>query len=197
MFRRTKSTDTATDTRTGTTGAGVPVREGGKGRPTPTRKEAEAAARERAKAGRDKKAAAKLLRERRAQQNAKMRAGMRSGDERYLPARDQGRVKKFVRDFVDSRLCMAEFLLPVLIAIMVSQAFNPALANGLWSASVVVVALDTTLLVFRVKREVRRRFPDDSHKGVTSYALLRSLQMRWLRLPKRQVKLGQRLSDRY
>ena len=37
----------------------------GKGRPTPSRKEAEAAARERARAGMDKKAAAKLLREKR------------------------------------------------------------------------------------------------------------------------------------
>ena len=190
MFRRTKSDETAIDPT-------FQVKEGGKGRPTPTRKEAEAAARERAKVGRDKKAAAKMLRERRSQQNAKMREGMRSGDERYLPARDQGRVKRFVRDFVDSRLCMAEFLLPLLVVIMVSQSFNPQLANGLWSATILVVLLDTTLMVFRVRREVRRRFPDDSHKGVTSYALLRSLQMRWLRLPKRQVKLGERLPERY
>ena len=94
---------------------------GAKGRPTPTRKEAEAAARERAKAGMDKKAAQKLLRERRAESNAKMRAGMRSGDERYLPARDQGPVKRFVRDYVDARLSIAEFLLPLLLVIMVLQ----------------------------------------------------------------------------
>lgn len=190
LFRRTKSDETAAQTT-------VPVREGGKGRPTPTRKEAEAAARERAKAGRDKKAAAKIMRERRASQNAKMREGMRTGDERYLPARDQGRVKKFTRDFVDSRISMAEFLLPALILIMVSQTFNPQFANGLWSATILVVLLDTVLMLWRLRREVSRRFPDDSHKGVTSYAVLRALQMRWLRMPKRQVKLGQRLPDRY
>jgi hypothetical protein len=190
LFRRTKTAEKATTDST-------VVKEGGKGRPTPTRREAEAAARERARAGKDKKAAARLLKERRAQQNAKMREGMRSGDERYLPARDQGPVKRFVRDFVDSRICMAEFLLPLLVVIMVSQSVNPALSNGLWSATILLVVLDTSLLVFRVKREVRRRFPDESHKGVTSYAILRSMQLRWLRMPKRKVKLGQRLPDRY
>ena len=190
MFRRSKSDEPAATTT-------APVKEGGKGRPTPTRKEAEAARKARARATLDKKAARQLTREQRAKQNAKMREGMRTGDERYLPARDQGKVKKFTRDFVDARISMAEFLLPLLIVIMGAQTFNPAFANGLWSATILVVALDTILMVWRLKREVRRRFPDESHKGVTSYAVLRALQMRWLRLPKRQVKIGQRLPDRY
>ena len=41
----------------------------------------------------DKKAAQKVLRERRAESNAKMREGMRTGEERYLPARDKGPVQ--------------------------------------------------------------------------------------------------------
>ncbi|HET6654039.1 MAG TPA: DUF3043 domain-containing protein [Nocardioides sp.] len=191
MFRRTKTDETATTTTT------APVKEGGKGRPTPSRKEAEAAARARAKAPRDKKAAKALLREQRASQNAKMREGLKTGDERFLPARDQGKVKRFVRDFVDVRVAMAEFLLPLLVIIMVSQAINPAFANGLWMATILLVTLDTFLMIFKLRREVRRRFPDESHKGVTSYAVLRSLQMRWLRLPKRRVKLGQKLPERY
>lgn len=190
LFRRTKPDETETDTTT-------QVREGGKGRPTPSRREAEAAARQRARAPRDKKAASKLLREQRASQNAKMREGLRSGDERYLPARDQGKVKRFVRDFVDARLSMAEFLLPLLVVIMVSQAFSPSFANGLWMATILLVTLDTLLMIFRLRREVRTRFPDESPKGVTSYAVLRTLQMRWLRLPKRRVKLGERLPERY
>ena len=190
MFRRSKSDDPAATTT-------APVKEGGKGRPTPTRKEAEAARKARARATLDNKASRQLQREQRAKQNAKMREGMRTGDERYLPARDQGKVKKFTRDFVDARISMAEFLLPLLIVIMVAQTFNPAFANGLWSATILVVALDTILMVWRLMREVRRRFPDESHKGVTSYAVLRALQMRWLRLPKRQVKVGQRLPERY
>ena len=189
MFRRTKSDET--------TGETTVLKEGGKGRPTPSRKEAEAAARARAKAGMDKKAAAKLLRERRSEQNAKTRQGLRGGDERYLPARDQGPMKKFVRDYIDSRLCMAEFLLPLLIVIMVTQSFAPSFSNGLWSATILLVLVDTVLVLFRLKRELKARFPGESPKGTTSYAILRSLQLRWLRLPKPQVKLGQKLPPRY
>lgn len=189
MFRRTKPDETAADTNA--------LKDGGKGRPTPSRKEAEAAARARAKAGMDKKAASKLLRERRAEQNAKMRQGLRTGEEKYLPARDQGPMKRFVRDYIDARICMAEFLLPLLIVIMVTQSFAPAFSNGLWSATILLVVLDTLLVVYRLKREIKRRFPEESPKGTTTYALLRSMQLRWLRLPKPQVKIGQKLPERY
>ena len=111
LFRRTKSEET--------TPAAAPPKPGGKGRPTPTRREAEAAAKARAKGAADKKAAAKQLRRSRLEQNTKMREGMKTGDERFLPARDQGKVRRFIRDRVDSRLSAAEFLLPLLIVIMV------------------------------------------------------------------------------
>jgi hypothetical protein len=122
---------------------------------------------------------------------------MKAGDEKYLPARDQGPVKRFVRDYIDSRICMAEFLLPLLILIMVSQSFAPGFSNGLWSATILLVVLDTLLIVVRLKREIKRRFPEESPKGTTSYALLRSMQLRWLRLPKPKVKIGQKLPERY
>ncbi len=106
-------------------------------------------------------------------------------------------MKRFVRDFIDSRLCMAEFLLPLLLVVMVSQGFSPTFSNGLWSATILLVVVDTSVLIFRLKRQLKSRFPDESHKGTTSYALLRSLQVRFLRLPKPKVKLGQRLPERY
>lgn len=192
MFRRTKPEETTP----------APVaKPGGKGRPTPSRREAEAAAKARARGATDKKAAARLLRERRMEQNTKMREAMKSGDERYLPARDQGKVRKFIRDRVDSRLSAAEFLLPLLIAIMVlTYSSNPSLnrfGQSLWLVTILLVALDTTLLVFRLKRDLRKRFPDESHKGATFYGILRAMQLRFLRLPKPQVKLGQKLPERY
>src|SRR5690554_2185787 len=70
VFRRNSSEPTS-DPRE--TAVSVEAKPGGKGRPTPTRKEAEAAARAKARLPKDKKAAAKLLRERRAAENAKMR----------------------------------------------------------------------------------------------------------------------------
>ncbi len=189
MFRRTTKDETPpAETTHSEKGPG------GKGRPTPTRKEAEAAARERAKAVKDKKAAAKLQRERRAAQNAKVREGMRTGDERYLPARDRGPVKRFVRNFIDSRISFAEFLLPLLVLIMVLQySGNDALSDVgifLWNATILLVALDTAWMIFRLKRALRTKFPDESHRGVTVYAMLRVLQLRWLRMPKPQVKIG-------
>ncbi|MGN6162400.1 MAG: DUF3043 domain-containing protein, partial [Marmoricola sp.] len=80
----------------------------GKGRPTPTRKEAEAAAKQRAKSVKDPKSRS---REQRTGNAAKVREAMRTGDDRYLPARDQGPVKRFVRDFVDSRVGFLEFII--------------------------------------------------------------------------------------
>lgn len=189
MFRRSKTAEAP---------ATAPIeKEGGKGRPTPSRKEAQAAARARARGPQDKKEAARLQRQRRAEGNARAREAMKSGDERYLPTRDKGPVRRFVRDWIDSRLCIAELLLPLLIIIMLGQALSPRLANGLWSATILLVALDTSLVVFRLRRELRRRFPDQSTKGAVGYAILRSLQLRWIRLPKPQVKLGQKLPERY
>ena len=192
MFRRTKTEDT------------TPVADpkpGGKGRPTPTRKEAEAAARARAKGAADKRAAKQLLRERRMQENTRMREAMKTGDERYLPARDQGKVRAFLRDRVDARLSAAEFLLPLLVVIMVLSYSGNATANrygqSLWLMTILLVAFDTLVLVFRIKRELRQRFPEESHKGAVFYAVLRAMQLRFLRLPKPRVKLGHKLPDRY
>jgi hypothetical protein len=178
----------------------APVKVGGKGHATPSRKEAEAAARARAKGPRDKREAARLQRQRRNENNAKAREGMRRGDERYLPARDKGPVRRFVRDWIDARICMAELLLPLLLLIMVSQAISPRLSSGLWSVTLLLVSFDTVLLIYRLRRELRRRFAgreSRSTKGAVGYAVLRSIQLRWLRLPKPQVKLGTKLPDTY
>jgi hypothetical protein len=190
LFRRTKSEVSTADT--------IVVKPDGKGRATPSRREAEAAARLRAKGAKDKKQASKILKENRSERNARMRQGLRNGDERYLPARDQGKVRRFIRDLIDSRLCMAEFLLPLLIVIMGLQSIGyQGISNGLWSATILLVLLDTVLLMVKLKRELKRRFPDESPKGTVFYAILRSLQLRFLRQPKTQVKLGQKLPERY
>lgn len=195
MFRRHKSEDVAVPA------SSAAAKSGGKGRPTPTRREAEAAAKARAKAPQGRKEAAKLLRQRRAEENSRMRQGLKTGEERYLPARDQGKVRRFVRDFVDSRLCMAELLLPSLLVIMaLTYSGNPSLqryGNGLWSAIILLVVVDTGYLIWRVKREVRNRFPGESTKGLAFYAVLRTLQLRFMRMPKPNVKLGQKPPARY
>jgi hypothetical protein len=189
LFRRSKTAESPASVQI--------VKEGGKGRPTPSRKQAQAAARARAKGVQDKKAATRSQRERRSESSAKIREGMKAGDERYLTTRDKGPVRRFVRDWIDARLCMAEMLLPLLILIMVAGAFSDSLSRGLWSATILLVVLDTLLVVFRLRRELARRFPDQSTKGAVRYGVLRSIQLRWIRLPKAQVKVGAKLPERY
>ena len=171
----------------------------GKGRPTPTRKEAEAAAKERARAVTDKKAAQKLLRERRVEGNRRMREGMKAGEEKFLAPRDQGPVRRYIRNWVDSRLTFTEFLLPVLVLIMVlslaggepTDYSTPAgIANALWIISILLLAVDVVYTRFRLGRALKKRFPEENLRGSTFYAFIRILQVRFMRLPKPQVKVG-------
>ena len=111
MFRRNKSEAIPVDTDA-VTDAGAA---GGKGRPTPTRKEAEAAAKARAKVPRTRKEQAAAARLARSDSSTKMRQAMKTGDEKYLPARDRGPVKRFIRDMVDSRFSFVELMIPVLL----------------------------------------------------------------------------------
>ena len=188
LFRRTEK---PAELAPSTTVDGVPT---GKGRPTPTRKEAEAAARERARAGMDKKTAQKQLREKRTAANRRMREGLKTGEEKYLPARDQGPVRRFVRNWVDSRISVAEFLLPLLLLIMVLQASGSSrltqLSSQLWAVTILLLLVDTVWIRFRLHRDLKARFPDESLKGTTFYALVRMLQLRFMRLPKPTVKIG-------
>jgi hypothetical protein len=123
-----------------------------------------------------------------------MRQGMRSGEERYLPTRDKGPVRRFIRNYVDARISVAEFLLPLLLLIMAMQYSGVRdlvrFSASLWTVTLFLVALDSLWLMFRLKRALRAEFPDESLKGTTFYTLLRALQLRWLRMPKPQVRIG-------
>jgi len=175
----------------------------GKGRPTPKRRDAEAERRQRLKPPRDRKEASARMRSRRRTDRVKMQQALRSGDERHLPARDRGPVRRFCRDFVDSRWNVAEWLLPLLVIILVlsflgaGSPFAAWLQLVLWSATIIGTVLDTLLLIWRVRREMNRRFPDENRRGAVAYTVLRSSQLRRLRLPKPQVQRGATLPDRY
>jgi len=197
LFRRSKP-DSATPAEEPGTPAGASARPQGKGRPTPTRREAEAAARARAKAAASAPASRKDARRLNAERSRTIRQGIRDGDERYLPARDKGPVRRFVRDFVDARLSMAELAVPgFILSFLVSAVGSQALGSGLLNALLLVIVVDSVLLRFRLRRELRNRFPDESLKGTTYYAVTRAMQMKFMRLPKAQVKIGQQLPEHY
>ncbi|MEO6997667.1 MAG: DUF3043 domain-containing protein, partial [Terracoccus sp.] len=95
----------------------VDERPGAKNRPTPKRRDQEAA-NKRPLIVTDRKAAGKTDKVARREAQAKQRAGMMSGDERYLPARDKGPRRKFIRDTVDARWNVGEFLLPIMLLVL-------------------------------------------------------------------------------
>lgn len=187
MLRRQKS-------ETETAEPEAPLKPSGKGRPTPTRREAEAEARRRARAAMDTKAAKKRQRQQRSERAREVRQGMKDGDDRYLMKRDRGPLKRAVRNYVDSRLSVSEFLLPLLLVALVLQGSGNSGAVGLGTSLVtttsLVALIDTIWVVYRLKRAMRAQFPDDPLKGVTLYTVMRMIQMRPLRMPKPQVKIG-------
>lgn len=168
-----------------------------KGRPTPSRREAEQARKQQLKIPKDPKAAAKASKDRDREQRAKARAGMASGDERYLPARDRGPARAWTRDFVDSRFTAAEFFIFVAVAVLVlgfvrNTVVQQWVSIGFFAFTVLIV-VDTAILIFQLQRNARRLFPDPSErKGLTLYAILRALQLRRLRLPRPRVRRGGR-----
>jgi hypothetical protein len=174
---------------------------GGKGRPTPTRKEAEAAARARAKVPRTRKEMTQQQRQAKSESSKQVRAAMKAGDERYLLARDKGPVRRFIRDYVDSRFSFVELMIPILIVTMVlGYSGNGRLAtigNTLLFGMLLLVVLDLVLLRRRIRKQLAIRFPKESVKGTTYYAVTRSLQMKFMRMPKAKVKIGQELPEHY
>jgi hypothetical protein len=167
-----------------------------KGRPTPKRSEAQTQRRSVAQTPTTRKDAAKRQRDERRVQMEKQRQALASGDQRYLPVRDKGPVRKFARDFVDSRFCVAEFFLPMAVVILVLSMVRVGslqnIALLLWLVVIVMIVVDSIGIAIRLKKQLAARFPDVPTKGAVRYALMRTLQMRRLRLPKPQVKRGER-----
>lgn len=194
MFRRTKK-QPETEPQ--------PEKEGGKGRPTPTRKEAEAARLARARKPRNRREAMRRQREARSESSRQIREAMKTGDERYLLPRDKGPMRRFIRDFVDVRISIVEMLIPLLIISMVlgwvggPGSTLSAASSMILLVTILFVIVELITLRFRLRKQLQKRFPDESYKGTTFYASTRALQMKFMRMPKAQVKVGQDLSDDY
>lgn len=171
----------------------------GKGRPTPKRREAEQLRKQRMTAPKNRKQASALQREKRRADRVKMQMAMVSGDEAGLPVRDKGPVRRFCRDYVDSRRNFVSYLLPCLVLILLIGVIPPAagLVVLFWLATIIFTVVDSTYLVWQLGRQLASRFPDERTSGARLYALLRASQMRRLRLPKPQVDIGAELPARY
>ena len=171
----------------------------GKGRPTPSRKEAEAARKAAFRKPRNRRGRPAAPGEvpRRAGQGA---GGDATGDDRYLPPADKGPVRRFARDYVDARWSLMEFALPVLLVV----AFGGILLTPRWPVvaplvnlfflfMVLAIGIDWILLTRGLRRRLKQRQPTAEPRGVSLYAVRRTMQMRRWRLPKPMVERGAKL----
>ena len=175
-------------------------RPGAKNRPTPSRREQESA-NKRPLVPKDRKVAAGQSRDASRAARARQRAALLSGDESALPARDKGPVRRFIRDTVDARFNIGEFMLPIMFLVL-ALTFAPILLksspNAATLAQVLVVylvyglvlagALDAFLMWRRIKAKVVAKFGEAPPRGSAMYAVMRAFQMRRSRLPRPQVE---------
>ena len=173
----------------------VAPREGAKNRPTPKRKEQEAANR-RPLVVTDRKAARSIDRDKRREAQLKQRAAMATGDDAHLPARDKGPVRRYIRDYVDARWNLGEFMLPVMIVVLALSfvripAVFAAVSIGVYGL-LLAAAVDGFLMWRRLKAKLIAKFGEDKvGRGLAMYAVMRTLQFRRSRMPKALAKRGE------
>ncbi len=173
-----------------------PQRDGAKNRPTPKRKDQEAARRQPLVVA-DRKQAKSLDKAKRQEQLAKTRQAMISGDDAGLPARDKGPVRRYMRDHIDARFNLAEFMLPVMLLVLALSFLRTntiLFFVTILTYSVLLLAVADTFLMYRgLKKRLAAKFGEDAAatKGNGMYSAMRAFQMRRSRMPRPQVKRGQ------
>jgi hypothetical protein len=167
----------------------------GKGRPTPKRSEAEAARKQSVKVPRDKKGAKRAMRERASAERVQQRNALYTGEERFLPSRDQGPIRKAIRKYVDSRLSTGEVFLPVALLVMFAAFVqNKAViifVNTIWTLMLLLVIIDGIWVATRISKLVKSEYPESARRSShVGYGVVRSMTMRLMRLPKPMYSIG-------
>ena len=162
----------------------------GKGRPTPKRNEAT-----KRRTGpvapppTSRREAAKQLRAKNAANRQRIKSGSKTGDEAALLPRDQGPVRKLVRDMIDERRTLGWILMPMAIVVLVTgftknNALN-AVAFEIWLAALLAAAVESVFTGTAVSKAIKERFPDEPKwKGHIRYGVMRTLTIRRLRVPR-------------
>lgn len=176
----------------------------GKGRPTPKRKERE---KERLQplVPDDRKAAKAKAKEQRAKAMSKQRAGMLAGEERFLPAKDRGKPRRWLRDYIDARNNFGDFVIPVTFTLMViSIIFSIPMQNIPFSADIqmamllgiyvclIVSIAEAFYLNVKLRKELAKRFEETEIPARTGfYIFSRLVLLRKWRTPQPQVGRGE------
>ncbi|MDR2974184.1 MAG: DUF3043 domain-containing protein [Propionibacteriaceae bacterium] len=158
--------------------------------PTPTRREAEQARRDRIQPVLTRKESKAREREARfkARDDAMAKANARPHNE-------------LIRDWVDRRWNLAEFALPLILVLFVAMIIGtyiwPVLMfiapYAIWGVFLLLV-IDTLVMWFGLRKQLKTYFPNEPLKGKLSYAVSRTMLMRRSRVPAPRLKRGQKFT---
>ena len=169
----------------------------GKGRPTPKRKQAEAR-NLRPLVPKDRKASRKAAKARiRAREDAQYEA-MRTGDIDHMPKSERLPWRIYIRDYVDARFNLLEWIFPAIILMFVATLMGmfvgpqhyatfTMVVTVLLYGYLIVALVDTWLMWRKLKRLLIDKFGERSvAKGSrsASYAWQRAMMVRRWRVPK-------------
>ena len=181
----------------------------GKGRPTPKRREAEGRRgpvapppkTQREAIKRSKVQSKSMTKDEKRAQARLNRERMMTGEDKYLLARDRGKVRAYVRDLVDSRRNVAGILLPIavlsfvilLIPVPVLQSYGPLVLL----VAILAAVIDSVIFGRQISRKVRTKFPGGDDSGLSTkgsslgfYAFNRACLIRRWRVPRSRVEPG-------
>jgi hypothetical protein len=142
----------------------------------------------------------KELAARRREIRAEQRQRMMAGEDQYLPAKEKGPVKAYVRDLIDSRRHLTGLFMPLALIVFVAllapnramQSYTTLLCLLLLFAMIVEGVLNGR----RLTRLAKAKFPKENIRGGSLgwYAFIRASQIRKLRMPKPRVRPGDQIA---
>lgn len=133
-----------------------------------------------------------------AEKRRKANERMMAGDPDYLLARDQGKEKLLVRNYVDSHRYLMNYFLPIALIVVVVMIIGtqiPVLANLLslfMLAVIVILLIEGYFLGRKTNKLVQERYPDNTFGkwAIGFYSFTRATMIRKMRTPAPQVNIG-------
>ena len=126
------------------------------------------------------------------------RERMMAGEEAYLLPRDQGPIRRYARDIVDSRRNVLGLFMPsalLLLFIMLAMPRVQILISPAMLLLMLIMFVDAIFLARKVNKAVDAKFPEntETHFKIGMYAASRASQMRRMRAPRPAVSLGAKI----
>ena len=169
--------------------------EAAKGRPTPKRSEAERKRRQPITGSRPQTGPRTPEDKARARtERARKYEAMNRGESWALNPKDRGAARGLARDFIDSKRRVSEYYMYVVVLLLIGVFAGGKAGQKFVSPAILVLAVGLLISSQLVKAGLRRllneRMPGEPMKGLVLYAMLRSLQIRRLRIPAPRVRPG-------